>query len=288
MVSREVTLGPDGVLEFEIPTDVARQRLGDRDHRYEIEVTLRDASRRSQQTTASAVAVRAEFGASVTFDAPWYAQPGPMQLRVATGSLVGDPLAVAGELTVSRLSYAGAQLEEVREEEIARWPIQTNAQGEQRVAYTPPSAGQYRLRFLARDATGERVESNAVCWVLGPGFEVAAHRFKDLEIIPERLRYQPGETARVLVATRGQTRRVLLSEGARLGHWLQWRAIETPSRVTIVELPIRPGTDSPRFSRGGRRAGRTDAHRDRGTGSAAADARADAQDRDRSLGVSAG
>lgn len=230
-------LGRDGsfTLEFEAaPTG----GLSDQNFEYEITAHVTDLGRGDVSASTTVLATWAELSAAVFPDAPWYPEPRGLQLHVRTSSATGTPASVAGTLTVSRLRYGGENVREVSEEEVGRWPAQTDPQGRLSVAFTPPSGGQYRVCFATKDSQGNLVASHAVFWVLGGGFEGKRHRFHEVEIISDRASYQPGDTARLLVATQTSSRRILFSEDAREGSWLKWRSLSANGQVCVVEVPV--------------------------------------------------
>ena len=163
-----------------------------------------------------------------------------MPVTVRAFDVTAKPFAAAGEIRVSRITYAGADRSEVKEEELARWPAQCNAQGILAFPWTPPAPGQFRVRFAARDSRGSEVEANAVVWAIGEGFDVSQFRLKDLELIPGRSTYKAGDTARVLLLTTADPARALFSPDARSSALVSWRFVPVAARATVIEVPILP------------------------------------------------
>ena len=70
--------------------------------------------------------------------------------------------------------------------------------------------GQYRISATVDDGQGHAIEGGYLLTITGPGFDSAGFRYNDLEIIPERKEYQPGETLRLLINTNQVNSTVLL------------------------------------------------------------------------------
>ena len=70
--------------------------------------------------------------------------------------------------------------------------------------------GQYRIAATVDDGQGHTIEGGYLLTVTGPGFDSASFRYNDLEIIPERKEYQPGQIMRLLINTNQVNSTVLL------------------------------------------------------------------------------
>jgi hypothetical protein len=83
---------------------------------------------------------------------------------------------------------------------VHRRPLTTEPGAAQRLWLPVPSGGQYRLRARARDVRGNAVRTETDVYAAGAGY-AAWRRSNDdrVEIHPERRRYAPGETARLLI-----------------------------------------------------------------------------------------
>src|SRR5690606_36326926 len=69
-----------------------------------------------------------------------------------------------------------------------------------KTAFRPTHAGQYRLRVTAQDAGGRTAESEFHLYVTGA--DQLAWEYRNpaqVDMVPDKKEYQPGETARVLL-----------------------------------------------------------------------------------------
>ncbi len=73
--------------------------------------------------------------------------------------------------------------------------FRTNAEGQARVAFTPPEPGTYQL-----DVTGGGARTSVLLWVGGPGQAIFPNLPNQrLKLTADRQEYQPGDTAQVFV-----------------------------------------------------------------------------------------
>src|SRR5213076_2389143 len=101
-------LARDGTFTLEIDTSRAKAEQGDRDHRYTVEAEVRDESRRTIEGQGSILATRQEFYAFVESDGGWYQPRNEASIEVRTLTPHNQPVTVAGEVIVKRISYGEA------------------------------------------------------------------------------------------------------------------------------------------------------------------------------------
>ena len=74
--------------------------------------------------------------------------------------------------------------------------------------------------------------------ITGQGFDGASFRFNDLEIIPDRKEYRPGETVRLLINTNHVNSTVLLFVRPTNGVYLEPKMIRLQGKSTVEEIGI--------------------------------------------------
>jgi uncharacterized protein YfaS (alpha-2-macroglobulin family) len=119
---------------------------------------------------------------------------------------------------------------------VARCAVRTAGQGVP-CRFTPPSAGSYVVQFAAADARGREVTSSFYRWVTGPGWVPWSDesQFK-MDVIPDRTRYEVGDTATVLFAspfTDADAWITVEREGL-----IEQRRIRMTSGATTLKFPI--------------------------------------------------
>jgi len=234
----QAKLNEDGSYEIEIDTALAKRELGDRDHRYTVEVEVRDESRRTIEGEGSVIVTRQEFYAFVETDGGWYRPKNEAFIEVRTLTADNVPVAAKGEVIVYRIRYSGADNSEVHEDVVQRWDAETGPDGRLSFKYSIPGEGQYRITFKTQDSGGEEVQGNTIFWVSGPKFDGRVYRFNDLEIIADKRTYRVGETAYLLINVAENNCRILFSDEVSRGTIRNYRFIEIPSRSTVVDIPI--------------------------------------------------
>lgn len=241
----EQELRPDGTLELSFETAGDERDWPGCDHHYSIHAEVIDAGRRTISADSVVVASRTDFQAEVSSAEAWLDGPGELKVDVRTCRLDGTAVEAEGELTASRLSFHGETGQDVREESLGRWPVRTDGtSGTASVPARLEKSGQYRLRFVSRDARGRTVDSSAMAWVLGP--ELAGERLRThpLELIPQRQIHRPGETARVLIVSAQPGAHVLFGANESNGVLRSWKLLHLAERLQVVEVPL-PGPVAP-------------------------------------------
>jgi hypothetical protein len=116
-------------------------------------------------------------------------------------------------------------------------PARTGADGEAALDFVPPRGGSYRLVAEAVDAAGNRVQSATYLWVSSQ--EYISWRMdtdERIELVSDKRRYAPGETARILVpAPFAESRGLVTIERGRI---IEHRLTDFPTNSTVLEVPI--------------------------------------------------
>ncbi|TMQ71374.1 MAG: hypothetical protein E6K81_10200, partial [Candidatus Eisenbacteria bacterium] len=122
--------------------------------------------------------------------------------------------------------------------ESARAPLHALDPAARRGAATLARSGSLIVRARADDARGNRITAEATVWVYDARVVDYAYRYSTLEAFTDRDRYQPGDTARILVNTDVRGARVLVSvEGRDL---YQARVVPLTGNTGLVQVPLRP------------------------------------------------
>ncbi|MGM0576568.1 MAG: alpha-2-macroglobulin family protein [Myxococcota bacterium] len=133
-----------------------------------------------------------------------FVQPGePIHVDALAVDLEGR--VVAGrpvEIEVARLAWRQRK-GEWREEEVDRQACEVTSTADEdgvRCSFTPKAGGRHRVRATVRDARGRRNRTERIVWV--PGGERPPSRNieeQEVQVVPDRERYAPGDVAGLLV-----------------------------------------------------------------------------------------
>lgn len=128
---------------------------------------------------------------------------------------------------------------ELVEEEVEEYGIAFK-NGRARFTVTPPEAGEYLLRLSAADEAGREVISEISFYATGSSYvQWNQSDPKDIELIPDKDEYRPGETARLLVKSpveRGSYLLTIEREGI-----IEERIIDLEGSAASIEIPVEEG-----------------------------------------------
>lgn len=115
--------------------------------------------------------------------------------------------------------------------------VRTGEDGEGSVTFVPAKSGLYRLVAEAVDASGNSVRSATYTWVSGLDYIPWRMDTGDrIELVSDKKKYAPGETAQILVAAPFEQSQGLIT--IERGRIIDHRAADFPSNSTIIEVPI--------------------------------------------------
>ncbi len=195
----EVPVGPDGTISIEIDTAVAKALHGDTDHKYTITAEVRDASRRTIVGEGEVLVSRKPFRVFTWVNRGYYRVGDVINAEVKSQTLDGSPVEGAGELRLYKISYD--ENRQPRETAVQIWSVQSDPNGQIRQQLKASSPGQYRISATIKDEQGHSVEGGYIFTVVGDGFDGAAYRFNDLELVPDRREYAPGDQVEMQINT---------------------------------------------------------------------------------------
>ena len=161
-----------------------------------------------------------------------------IEAGISAQTLDHKPVAGKGTLKLLKIAY-DAERRPV-ETPVESWDLTLDAEGQARQAIKASAAGQYRLAATIDDGKGHVIEGGYLLTITGQGFDGASFRFNDLEIIPERKEYRPGETLRLLINTNQVNSTVLLFVRPTNGVYLPPKVVHLRGKSTVEEIGIVP------------------------------------------------
>jgi uncharacterized protein YfaS (alpha-2-macroglobulin family) len=210
------------------------------DRRLTLEVEVVDASSRAVAGRGSAVMGRGLFTVHVRPASHLMDVGKPVTVEVTTKDHVGKGVAAAVTVELDQEAWNPLERRYTRAvRPLATATVTTDALGHAVVSLTPVPArsGQLVIRAQADDAKGNRITAQSSCWVYDPQVFDYAYRYPALEAFADRERYQPGDTARILVNTEVRNATVLVSvEGREL---YEHRLLGLAGNSGLVAVPIR-------------------------------------------------
>lgn len=243
LAEREVEIGPDGTLQVEIDTALAKAQHPDQDHEYTITAEVTDQSRRTIVGVGKVLAARKAFAVTVWTERGYFRVGDTVAVGLASRSPDGRPVAASGTLELLQIRYEGGRAVETP---VQSWKVSTGDEGQTRQQLTAAQAGQYRLSAKLTDAAGHTVEGGYVLTVMGQGFDAAQFRFQHIELVPEKREYQPGDKVRLLINTDRPGSTVLLFVRPTSGVYPLPEIVRLEGKSTVREIEVAQ-RDMPNF-----------------------------------------
>lgn len=239
-----VDIGPDGKVEVEIDTAFAKAAHPNRDHRYEIQATVTDQSRRAIDGKGDVLVARKPFAVYTWVDRGHYRAGDAIQAEVRAQTLDRKPVVGKGTLKLLKVTYdeQGKPIETP----VESWPLTLDADGRAAQPIKAAEAGQYRIAAVVDDGKGHSIEGGYLVTVAGQGFDGGSFRFGDLELIPDKKEYRPGEKIRLQINTDRTDSTVLLFVRPSGGLYPQPQTIRLKGKSTTVEVGV-AANDMPNF-----------------------------------------
>jgi len=217
--------------------------------RLEIEGEVSDVDRQSSAGTATVDVLPGEFMLGVRRPAFFTEASAGVDTEVVALAPDGSPragVAVTVQLvrrhweSVRRREVSGRYVFESRPvlTPVAEQAI-TTASAPVKVHFPVSDGGEHEVVVRAADPRGNQVSASAAFYVFGAGY--TPWRFDQenrIDLVPERDRYAPGETARVLVKSPWERTTALVTV-ERAGV-LEARVQELGGTMPMVEIPVRP------------------------------------------------
>ncbi|MFP4106526.1 MAG: MG2 domain-containing protein [Phycisphaerae bacterium] len=231
----EGAIGPDGTVEFEIDTSLAKAVLADRDHKYRIEAEVTDESRRTIVGTGEIIVARRPFKVYSWIHRGYYRVGDVIQASASARTPDDKPVEGEGTVTLYSITYKDAK---PVEKKVESWDVETDADGIAKVKAKAAKPGQYRMSFRITDRKGHTEEGAYIFTVMGETAKAEDFRFTDLELIPQKRNYEPGETVELQINTNRPGSTVLLFEKPVNGVYKMPRLLKLDGRSTVEQMEI--------------------------------------------------
>ncbi len=243
VIDREVPIGVDGTVEVEINTDLAKEMHPDEDHSYQIQAEVVDQSRRTIVGSGKVLVSRQPFQVTLWTDRGHYRTGDTITVSTAARTLANKPVSGSGKLRLLKIVYENGKPVET---EVGRWELDLGETGQASIPIKASVSGQFRLGYELTDAKNHTEEGGRLFTIAGPDFNGAEFEFNDLEIVPDRRDYQPGEKAALQINTNRVGSAVLLFLRPANGIYQPPQLVQLTGKSTLVEVEITT-KDTPNF-----------------------------------------
>ena len=112
----------------------------------------------------------------------------------------------------------------------------TDAQGRAAISFTPREGGSYRVGAEGRDDGGHTIKASAFTWAYGGDAFWGVNDTNRVDLIADKDRYKPGDTANILVPApyKGMTALMTIERGRVIEHKL----LTLPTTTELLHIPI--------------------------------------------------
>jgi alpha-2-macroglobulin len=239
----EVNIGEDGLVKVEIDTGPAKELHGDTDHRYEITAEVTDESRRTIVGQGAVLVARKPFKVYAWVDRGHYRVSDVIQADFSAQTLDNKPVKGKGELNLFKISYKN---NDPVEKSAQKWDLNTDDEGKSHVQITASEPGQYRLSYKVTDDKSHAIEGGYVFCVMGDSSDNKKFRFNEIELVPDKKEYAPGEKVRLMINTDHADGTVILFTRPANGVYLAPKVIHLKGKSTVEEIEVSK-KDMPNF-----------------------------------------
>ncbi len=231
----EQEIGEDGKLEVEIDTAIAKELYGDTDHKYTISVEVRDESRRTITGQGDVLVARKPFKVFSWVNRGYYRVGDVVQANFSAQTLDHKPVQGEGELTLYRITYKD---DKPIETPVLREKLNTGEEGRATTQLKASAKGQYRLSYKLTDRKEHTIEGGYIFTIIGEGFDGSDFRFNNVELIPEKAEYNPGETVKLQLNTDRVGSTVLFFVRPTNGVYLEPKVVRLDGKSTLEEIAV--------------------------------------------------
>jgi uncharacterized protein YfaS (alpha-2-macroglobulin family) len=235
VAQQEVEIGEDGTVKVDIDTAVAKAIHPDEDHQYTITAEVVDQSRRTIVGTGKVLVARKPFKVTAWVDRGYYRTGDVIHAHFSAQTLDGKPVQGPGKLKLLKIEYKDGKPVETPVHEAE---LPTNAEGLADIQLEAAQPGQYRLSYTLTDAKEHAIEGGYLFTVIGTGFDSADFRFNEIELVPDKAEYQPGEKVKLMINTNRSDGTVLLFLRPANGIYLTPKVIRMKGKSTVEEIDV--------------------------------------------------
>ena len=242
VAENEVPVGADGTVTVPIDTAVAKAVHGDQDHQYSITAEVTDESRRTIVGTGSVLVARKPFKVHAWVSRGYYRVGDTILASFKARRLDGKAVKGNGKLALYRITYKDDKStgrREPVETQVQKWDLATDDEGSSSIQIKASQAGQYRLSYKVTDSNKHEIEGGYIFCIRGEGFNDGGDfSFNDIEVIPDKDEYKPGDKVSLMLNTARAGSTVLLFVRPANGVYLPPKIIRLEGKSVNEEIEV--------------------------------------------------
>lgn len=245
VLSGRAKLDDKGEYTIDLPLDISEKDVS---QFYTVEVTAFDANNQSVSNRVTLPVHKGEYYMGIMSEDYVVNQGDPAKFEVISVDYDGMPLAdKAAEVTFYKRNWntikkknvdGGFYYENSYEDTLVdRKTIKTDNNGFARVEFVPKDGGNFKAAVTSFDSRSNAVSASTTVYVSSADFINWGRENNDrIELVPDKLSYKTGETAKILVKSPYQNVWALVTQ-ERQGI-LDTRVVKIESNSQTIEVPI--------------------------------------------------
>lgn len=231
----EVDIGPEGEVDVQIDSTLAKELHANQDHEYTITAEVKDESRRIITGTGKVLVARKPFKVFSWLHRGYYRVGDTLEANFKAQTLDNKPVEGKGELSLLKISYVKG---EPKETPVQTWKLDTTDEGLAQQKIKATAKGQYRLSYKLIDSKKHEIEGGYIFTIIGDGFDGENYKFENVELIPDKREYAPGEKVKMQVNVNRANATVLLFIRPTNGIYLPPKVIRMDGKSTVEEIAV--------------------------------------------------
>ncbi|HEV7764366.1 MAG TPA: alpha-2-macroglobulin family protein [Thermoanaerobaculia bacterium] len=208
------------------------------DTSYRIEARVVDSSRREVRGEGTVRVTRQRYSV-MAMPEHWLHQPNErVNVKFRAVDANDKPIRTTGTIVVTKRSWKGRRYVDA---EVLTTKLDTDAEGEVTLTFTPKTAGYYAVKWTSLDGDGkqarDKVTAETTVWVADRATtDIGYYQANGLDLIVDKETMRAGETANVMVVTPASGRWVMLTTSAN--SIIESRVVHLDGTVKLVQLPL--------------------------------------------------
>src|SRR5262249_11015431 len=114
----------------------------------------------------------------------------------------------------------------------------TDSEGRADQQLKASAAGQYRLSYTLTDSAGHAIEGGYIFTITGEAFDGSEFRFNDLELVPDKAEYAPGETVKLQLNTNRAAGTVTRFVRPANGGYLEPKVLRLRGKSSLQDIVV--------------------------------------------------
>ncbi|RPI17369.1 MAG: hypothetical protein EHM58_09445 [Ignavibacteriae bacterium] len=207
------------------------------DYMYIVSAVVTDKSRRSVRDSKSVNVTRSQFYITSTAGKYLYKAGEKASVDVWAADFSDKPVETKFEATINRISYEKKKKKNVKITNfVTSFTGRTNYNGKGTAFFDVLNEGLYEIQIDAFDNFGKKMSTNTSCYAAGKDVYRWFERTGTIEVIPDKIVYNPSDTLRAMIITADEHPDILVTgESKSLLHYTLHKINNFSS---FIEVPL--------------------------------------------------